>query len=123
MRIRSKSWWIPCLIGVALGACGGDESGAPPSEDDEPEEVRVQGFSTPESVLHDDRSDVYLVSNVNGSPTDKDDNGFISRITPEGEIENLKWIDGALGDVTLHAPKGMAIVAEMPSNLAARATP
>lgn len=68
-----------------------------------------QGLQTPESALHDPRADVYLVSNINGQPTGKDDNGFISRVTPDGTIAELKWIDGAAADVTLHAPKGMAL--------------
>ncbi|MDF1562884.1 MAG: SMP-30/gluconolactonase/LRE family protein [Deltaproteobacteria bacterium] len=67
------------------------------------------GFATPESVLHDDAADLYLVSNINGSPLGVDDNGFISRVTPEGKVKELKWIDGAREDVTLNAPKGMAI--------------
>ena len=67
------------------------------------------GFETPESMLHDAVADVYLVGNINGSPLDKDDNGFISRLSPAGAVEALKWIDGAGPDVTLHAPKGLAI--------------
>jgi hypothetical protein len=70
------------------------------------------GFATPESVLHDDVADVYLVSNIDGSPLEADDNGFISRVNPEGDIAELRWIDGADADVTLNAPKGMAIVGD-----------
>lgn len=71
--------------------------------------VEGVGFATPESVLYDSRADVYLVSNINGKPLDKDDNGFISRVSPDGKVLDLKWIDGAKADVTLHAPKGMAL--------------
>ena len=67
------------------------------------------GFKTPESVMYDAIADVYLVANINGSPGAKDGNGFISRISPEGEVINLKWIDGTAEDIELHAPKGMAI--------------
>ena len=70
----------------------------------------ISGFSTPESVLYDKQADMYLVSNINGAPLDKDDNGFISRVSPDGTITNLKWIDGASASVTLNAPKGMTIV-------------
>jgi hypothetical protein len=72
--------------------------------------VRDVGFATPESVLHDPLTDSYFVSNINGSPLEADDNGFISLLTPEGQVANLKWIDGASDSVTLHAPKGMAVV-------------
>jgi hypothetical protein len=67
------------------------------------------GLMTPESVLHDRTRDIYLVSNINGHPLDKDNNGFISRISPAGDIVRLKWIAGGVNGVTLNAPKGMAI--------------
>src|SRR5260221_6952330 len=69
----------------------------------------VEGFLTPESVLHDPAQDIYFVSNINGSPTAKDNNGFISRAQPDGAVENLKFIEGGHGGGTLHAPKGLAI--------------
>jgi glucose/arabinose dehydrogenase len=73
--------------------------------------IRVQdaGFATPESVLHDPETDTYLVSNINGDPLENDENGFISRIKPDGSIIELKWIDGEKEGVDLNAPKGMAI--------------
>ena len=67
------------------------------------------GLETPESVLYDDVDDVYLVSNINGQALEKDDNGFISRIAPDGRVLQLKWIDGASPDVTLNGPKGMGV--------------
>ena len=96
------------VIGVtlALSACiggGGDAGGSGPIT------VSGVGFATPESVLHDWSADVYLVSNINGSPLAKDGNGFISRLAPDGSVTELKWIDGAEDGVTLHAPKGMAL--------------
>ena len=80
---------------------------APPIHAQEP--VVVTGMATPESAVHDPDADVYLVSNINGGPGDVDDNGFISRISPDGTITHLKWIDGEDPAVTLHAPKGSAI--------------
>ena len=78
-----------------------------------PAPIRVSGFATPESVLYDAAADVYLVSNINGNPTATDDNGFISRVAPDGTVAALKWIDGANPAVTLNAPKGMAIVGDV----------
>src|SRR3989449_5496282 len=69
----------------------------------------VAGFLTPESVLYDSAQDIYFVSNINGSPTAKDNNGFISRVRPDGAVENLKFIEGGHNGVTLNAPKGMAL--------------
>ncbi|HYH09486.1 MAG TPA: PQQ-dependent sugar dehydrogenase [Thermoanaerobaculia bacterium] len=57
----------------------------------------------PESVLHDEEQDVYFVSNVDGEPGARDGKGFIARVTPDGKLAELKFIDG------LDAPKGMAI--------------
>lgn len=76
-----------------------------------PPPVRVEGVGlrTPESVLHDERADVYLVSNINGEPLARDDNGFIARLGPDGAVIELEWISGAAEGVTLHAPKGMAL--------------
>ena len=69
----------------------------------------IAGFLAPESVLHDTTQDIYFVSNINGNPTAKDDNGFISRVRPDGAIENLKFIEGGRSGATLNAPKGLAI--------------
>jgi len=68
------------------------------------------GLSTPESVEYYAAEDVYLVSNINGSPFAADDNGFISKLKPDGSVIELKWIDGAGKNVSLNAPKGLAIV-------------
>jgi sugar lactone lactonase YvrE len=74
--------------------------------------LTVVGFSTPESVLHDSTQDIYFVSNINGSPTAKDNNGFISRVRPDGAIENLKFIEGGRAGATLNAPKGLAVLGD-----------
>ncbi len=67
------------------------------------------GFATPESIEYYAAEDVYLVTNINGSPFAVDDNGFISKISPDGTVLDLKWIDGARADTTLHGPKGTAV--------------
>ena len=53
------------------------------------EPIPVGDMSTPESALHDPEADVYLVSNINGGPGDRDDNGFISRVSPDGQVLDL----------------------------------
>jgi DNA-binding beta-propeller fold protein YncE len=68
------------------------------------------GFSTPEAILHDSEADVYLVSQINGSPLETDGNGFVSRVSPDGTVAELRWIDGRDEGTELHAPKGMALV-------------
>lgn len=63
----------------------------------------LAGLENPESVIFDNRNKVLYVSNVNGQATDKDGNGYISIVSPEGEMMTQKWIEG------LNAPKGMGI--------------
>jgi hypothetical protein len=70
------------------------------------------GLNTPECAIHDEKADIYIVSNINGNPLGKDKAGFISRVAPSGEILELKWIDGGSDGVTLNAPKGLAIVGD-----------
>lgn len=79
---------------------------------DGPITVKDAGLSTPESVLYDAQTDMYLVSNINGSPLDVDGNGFISRLKPDGTVSDLKWIDGEAEGVTLNAPKGLALLGD-----------
>jgi hypothetical protein len=60
-------------------------------------------FASPESVMYDRTSGLIYVSSINGNSGDKDGNGFISRLHPDGSVKDLYWING------LHAPKGMAV--------------
>ncbi|MFW1677819.1 hypothetical protein ACFVYJ_08550 [Pontibacter sp. JAM-7] len=73
-------------------------------------EVKNVGFATPESAEYYAAEDVILVSNINGHPAEKDRNGFISRLSPDGTVLDLKWIDGENDGVILNAPKGMTII-------------
>ena len=70
------------------------------------------GLNTPECAIHDEKADIYIVSNINGNPLGKDKAGFISRVAPSGKILDLKWIDGSAEGITLNAPKGLAIVGD-----------
>ena len=64
-------------------------------------------LQTPESVIHDEKRNFLYVSNINGSPMEKVENGFISKLSLEGEILELKWFSESLW-----APKGMAIAGD-----------
>lgn len=61
------------------------------------------GLEAPESVIYDSKQKAYYVSNVVGSPVDKDGNGYITKLDDKGKIVTQKWITG------LNAPKGMGI--------------
>ena len=58
---------------------------------------------TPESVLYDPRTDVLYVTNIDGKSDALDGSGFISKVSLDGKIENLRWTSG------LNAPKGMGL--------------
>jgi sugar lactone lactonase YvrE len=60
-------------------------------------------FEVPESVCFDEKRNVLYVSNINGKPTDKDGNGYISTISTSGDMITPKWVTG------LNAPKGMGV--------------
>jgi len=106
---NSKLLVLALAASSPLGCAPAQDRAAEERAAKEPIIVADVGFETPESVLHDPVADVYLVANINGSPVDKDDNGFITRLSPSGTVESLKWIDGAAPNVTLNAPKGQAI--------------
>ncbi|MEM9706020.1 MAG: hypothetical protein AAF850_08075 [Pseudomonadota bacterium] len=60
-------------------------------------------FETPESVLYVEALDAFLVSNIAGVPTTKEDgDGYVSRLSLDGKIVEKRFVDG------LDAPKGMA---------------
>jgi sugar lactone lactonase YvrE len=70
-------------------------------------------FNQPEAVRYDPEQDVYFVSNWGPGDVDaKDDNGFISRMTPDGAVQQLRFIAGGTAGATLHAPRGMTIVGD-----------
>lgn len=108
--------WVAALVAAGCGKDDAKPAARPPEpakppqpakppEPPPPQPVRVDGagFATPESMLYDAANDVIYVSNINGTPFDKDGNGFITKLAPDGKVVALKWIDG------LDAPKGMAI--------------
>jgi len=71
------------------------------------------GFTQPEAVRYDPDQDVYFVSNFGpGDAQAKDNNGFISRVSPDGQIQQLQFIAGGKAGVTLHAPRGMFITGD-----------
>ncbi len=107
-----KTLFSLSLICLALFACKTEtgSNAAAEAESSSPaiapvltEKWAATGLKTPESVLYDATQNVLYVANINGSPTDKDGNGFISKLNLNGEVVALEWVSG------LDAPKGMAI--------------
>ena len=71
---------------------------------------RASDFQNPYGVVVDPKTNFIYVSNVNGDPYARDNDGFISRLKGDGTVDEFRFIDGGKKGVTLHAPKGMAIV-------------
>jgi sugar lactone lactonase YvrE len=70
----------------------------------EPEQVwQAEGLDGPESALLDATEGVLYVSNVNGDVAAVDGNGYIAKLSLEGEILDKEWVGG------LKAPKGLAL--------------
>jgi hypothetical protein len=58
-------------------------------------------FAAPESAYYHAGSNSVFVSSINGQILDKDGNGYISRLSPDGKMVAAKWVTG------LNAPKGI----------------
>lgn len=109
------------VIALLFAACGGggEDGGAPETEEitwsseQGPEDrvAEISGFRGPESVRYDPELDVYFVSNFNGDGGARDGNGFVSRVTPGGEIDSLRFMTGT-EQAPLHAPRGMYITGD-----------
>lgn len=93
---------------VLLAACAPGRDGPPPARP----LLVLPGFRGPESVLHDPEQDVYFISNISGGSSDKDGDGFISRVRPDGTVDSAGFVRGGRDGTTLHAPKGMALVGD-----------
>lgn len=60
-----------------------------------------QGLATPESAYFDLRTSWIFVANVDGDPTSRDGNGYISKLSMGGKVLDAQWLKG------LNAPKGL----------------
>src|SRR5690606_39782427 len=109
-------WSLTALLVVGMTACeapqtdtaatGADTAGMAAETAGSGVIIASGGLDTPESVVHDEAADVYLVSNIAGGPSDKDNNAFISRVSPAGEVVEARWIAAGQNGATLHAPTG-----------------
>jgi len=63
----------------------------------------VKDLQQPESVVQDPATESIYVSNIAGAVMQKDGNGFISKLRPDGTFIAREWVKG------LNAPTGMAL--------------
>lgn len=92
-------------VALVLAACGEAPSAAPEGMT----EIGDIGLAQPRAVVYDSVDDVYLVSNMNGDPLAQDENGFVTRLSPDGEVLAQQWSPKLGTADRMHAPKGMAI--------------
>ena len=71
------------------------------------EAFRVDGLKTPQSFIVDPALGNYFISNINGNPVSRDNNGFIMKVDASGKP--LLSIRGESPQITLHAPGGLAL--------------
>jgi hypothetical protein len=114
---------LSAAAALGLSGCGRRDSGGTPDDRALAESAAVyeemsarfrkvgetSNLQGPESARYDRELDVWFVSNINGNPSGKDNNGYISRLRPDGTPYNVKYIEGGKKGVTLNAPKGLAI--------------
>jgi sugar lactone lactonase YvrE len=119
-----KNLWMQSFMALSIGAmlssCGGNSTTQEEKTDTTSEEKTAESESktltltkkwesdtsltTCESLIYDEKNEVIYASNIGGVPPDKKDgDGFISKISTSGKVEELKWITG------LNAPKGLGI--------------
>jgi len=118
---KLKITWILMIVFATFLGCGqqsgnsgegenareNEETAEMKSKASKPELVHQWSTDTvmkvPESVCYDSGNDVLYVANIQGKPTAKDGEGFISRLSTGGEVLDLEWVTG------IDAPKGMGV--------------
>lgn len=93
---------VALAVGLACAACAA------------PTEIwKVTGFDAPESVALDPAAKVLYVSNVAGSVMEKDGNGFIAKVSPEGKMLERNWLTGLNGPTGLTITNGKLYAADI----------
>lgn len=115
---------VPLVLGVA--ACSEKEAesesqasvssassagGWKMNQDESHRLFSVGGFSQPEAVRYDSEQDVYFVANLNGESAG-DANGFVSKVSAEGVILDLKFMVGT-EEHPFHGGRGMYITGDI----------
>ncbi len=92
-RLAALAWLAAALSSVAASAA--------------PTVISNVGFDGSECARYDAAGDRILVSNL--GPRDAGNDGFISLLSPDGKVTELKWIEGGRNGVTLINPLGLFV--------------
>jgi hypothetical protein len=87
-----------CVLSASMGFAQAGQGGGPTLQ---PLWTLTGDFLAPESAYYDVGSNAVFVSSINGQILEKDGNGYISRLSPDGKVVSAKWVTG------LNAPKGL----------------
>lgn len=112
-------WILAVSLLIVTVSCGQEnesqDSNATYNLDEQQDTTHVVGSATglagPEAVRYDPDQDLYFVANFNGEGGDRDENGFISTLSPDGTIQELEFMTGT-SDHPMHAPRGMYITGD-----------
>lgn len=74
-------------------------------------------FKIPESVLYDPQANILYVTSYDKLSSRDKNTGFISRVTVDGKIRDLKWVEGLDGPLGMDIYKDTLYVAESVGNL------
>ncbi|PLX22524.1 MAG: hypothetical protein C0599_06205 [Salinivirgaceae bacterium] len=112
LKVRNSLLLI-ALVALVVSACSEPEKKAQTQNVEQKVEYKAEKvwstdhvFNVPESVCYDSDRDVLYIANIVGKPSEKDGEGFISRLSTKGEVLDLEWVAG------LDAPKGMGVYGE-----------
>ena len=72
----------------------------------------VGHLEQPESAHFDRDLNLWFVSNINGDPSKKDNNGYITKLSAEGTPDTTKFVVAGKNRVTLNGPKGITITGD-----------
>ena len=110
MEVAVNRLSLVMLVGIGLSACSApppaEQAASAPNAAPAPAPITAgwmvtEGVETPESVYVDSASGSIFVSMIAGMPGDRDGNGRIMKLTPDGKVVSASWVTG------LNAPKGL----------------
>jgi hypothetical protein len=109
-RAMTRTTVTPYVLAMAVVALASGCSSSKKQPPAQPHRIaEIDHLSSPEALSFDPAQNVYFISNVNGTPGVKDGNGFISRVTADGVMDSLHFIQGGRDSATLDAPMGSRV--------------
>jgi sugar lactone lactonase YvrE len=110
LHMRHPQLVCLALVPMVLLGCASEKPAADPMQSAVAEKLgETTGMNVPESARYDAELDVFYVANINGNPSQKDNNGFIARVRADSTSVVTRLVEGGKAGATLNAPKGMAL--------------